>query len=110
MLKGKYVALRAIEKDDLPHLLEWRNKPEYRKDFREFRELSMVQQLSWYENIILKDQKTIMFSIVDLKNRRLLGACGLCYINWVDRNADLSIYISSDNLYIDRTSMPPIPP
>jgi RimJ/RimL family protein N-acetyltransferase len=101
MLKGKYVSLRAVEKDDLSHLLEWRNKPEYRKYFREFRELSMAQQHSWYENIVLKDQKTIMFSIVDLKSRRLLGACGLCYINWVDRNADLSIYIGADNLYID---------
>jgi RimJ/RimL family protein N-acetyltransferase len=101
MLKGKYVGLRAIEKDDLPCLLEWRNNPEYRKYFREYRELGMGQQYSWYENILLKDQRTIMFSIIDLKNRRLLGACGLCYINWIDRNADLSIYIGADNLYID---------
>ena len=61
MLKGKYVTIRAIEKDDLPHLLEWRNKPEYRKYFREFRELSMVQQHSWYENIVLKDKKASCF-------------------------------------------------
>ncbi|MFZ3138508.1 MAG: GNAT family protein [Thermodesulfovibrionales bacterium] len=106
MLKGKYVGLRAIEKDDLPYLLEWRNNPEYRKYFREYRELGMGQQYSWYEDIVLKDQKTIMFSIIALKSRRLLGACGLCYINWIDRNADLSIYIGADNLYIDKKYAP----
>ncbi len=30
-----------------------------------------------------------------------MGACGLCYINWVNRSADFSIYIGADNLYID---------
>ena len=30
-----------------------------------------------------------------------MGACGLCYINWVDRSADLSIYLGADDLYID---------
>lgn len=101
MLKGKYVGLRAIEKDDLPVLLEWRNNPEYRKYFREYRELGMDKQYAWYEKVVLDDYKTIMFSIIETKNRRLLGACGLCYINWIDRNADISIYIGADGLYID---------
>ena len=101
MLKGKYVGLRAIERSDLPQLLEWRNRPEYRQYYREYRELSFTNQEKWYENIVLNDPKTIMFSIIDLSNQELMGACGLCYINWIDRNADFSIYIGADNLYID---------
>ena len=31
----------------------------------------------------------------------LLGACGLCYIDWVNGSADFSIYIGKDDLYID---------
>jgi len=100
MIKGQKTYLRAIEEGDLKQLLEWRNKPNLRKYFREYRELSWDQQIWWYENIVLKDDKVRMFSILD-HNKNLLGACGLCYINWVDRNADFSIYLGADDLYID---------
>ncbi len=101
MLKGEIVGLRAIEKEDLPQLLEWRNRPEYRRYFREYRELGMEQQTGWFESMVLKDHRTIMFAIVDLADMRLIGASGLCYIDWVNRSADFSIYIGADNLYID---------
>lgn len=101
MLKGAFVGLRAIERQDLPQLLEWRNRPEYRRYFREYRELSTDNQKEWYESIVLKDHCTRMFSIIEVSTNRLLGACGLCYIDWVNRTADFSIYIGLDNLYID---------
>lgn len=100
MIKGQKTYLRAIEEGDLKQLLEWRNKPNLRKYFREYRELSWDQQIWWYENIVLKDDKVRMFSILD-EDKKLLGACGLCYINWVDRNADFSIYLGADDIYID---------
>ena len=101
MLKGSFVGLRAIERADLSILLEFRNKPEYRRYFREYRELSMENQNVWYEENVMKDSKTIMFSIIELESNRLLGACGLCHIDWINKNADFSIYIGADNLYID---------
>ena len=42
-----------------------------------------------------------MFSIKSVEDHSLLGACGLCYINWVHRNADLSLYIGWNDEYID---------
>ena len=45
-----------------------------------------------------------MFGIVDTESSDLIGACGLTYINWVHRHADLSIYIGKDDIYIDTTS------
>lgn len=101
MLTGEYVGLMAIEEKDLDQLLEWRNNPNLRKYFREYRELSDANQKLWYSEKITKDPNTIMFSIVDLENNRLLGACGLCYIDWKNRNADFSLYIGIDELYID---------
>jgi RimJ/RimL family protein N-acetyltransferase len=106
VLKGKYVGLRVIEKDDLPVLLEWRNKPEYRRYFREYRELNSAFQDAWYEKTVLNDPSIMMFAIIDLHNNRLIGACGLSYINWINRNADFSIYIGADNLYIDEKYAP----
>ncbi|MFZ5571679.1 MAG: GNAT family N-acetyltransferase [Thermodesulfobacteriota bacterium] len=106
MLKGACTGLRAVEKSDLEQLLRWRNQPEFRKFFREYRELNMTQQHIWYETSCLKDDHTIMFSIVELPTMRLLGAAGLCRINWIDRNADFSIYIGADGVYIDSRFAP----
>ncbi len=101
MLEGELTGLRAIESDDLPQLLEWRNKPRFRRYFRENRELGMNQQQMWYDKVVLGDPAVRMFAIQELATGSLIGAAGLCYINWVDRNADFSIYIGKDDLYID---------
>ncbi|WP_068778976.1 GNAT family N-acetyltransferase [Paenibacillus sp. GM2] len=101
MLKGLYTGLRAIEREDLDKLLSWRNIPEFRRYFREYRELSTSNQNDWFEKIVLKDMNTIMFAIEELSSGELLGASGLCYIDWINKSADFSIYIGKDNLYID---------
>ena len=101
MLKDDLIGLRAIEQNDLEQLLSWRNRPEFRRHFREYRELSFEQQKNWYQEKVLNDPKTCMFAIVDLESNLLLGACVLCYLDWINRSADFSIYIGHDCLYID---------
>lgn len=101
MLKGKVVGLRAVEREDLNSLLDWRNQPEFRRFFREYRELNMDNQTMWFDSKVLRDEHTRMFSIVELNTGELIGACGLCYIDWPNRCADFSIYIGKNNLYID---------
>lgn len=106
MLKGVQVALRAVEREDLNQLLEWRNNPNLRQYFREFRELSQYNQELWFENKVIQDPNTIMFSIIEMENKKLLGACGVCYIDWINRSADFSIYIGHHDLYIDQVFAP----
>lgn len=101
MIKGKKVYLSAIEESDLEQLRQWRNLPEYRKHFREYREISTTMQSKWFNNVVNNDNSTIMFSIHDIETNELLGCCGLCYINWVHRYSDLSLYIGKDECYID---------
>lgn len=101
MIKGNLVHLVTIERSDLPQLMRWRNMPEYRKHFREYREINSDMQNNWYENKVLNDPSTIMFAIRSNKDDSLLGCCGLCYINWVHRNADLSLYVGWKECYID---------
>lgn len=101
MLKGKNIGLRAIEECDLKQLLEWRNQPEYRRFFREYRELNSLNQKMWFETKILQDKNTEMFAIIEMETETLIGACGLCYIDWINRNADFSIYIGAKHAYID---------
>ncbi len=106
MLKGDHVGLRAIERADLPALLEFRNRPHFRRFFREYRELSAEHQNVWYEKLVMGDPGTRMFAIEQLSTARLLGACGLCYIDFFNRSADFSIYIGADDLYIDEVFAP----
>jgi RimJ/RimL family protein N-acetyltransferase len=101
MIKGRKVQLVAVEREHLKQLLAWRNKPEFRKHFREYRELSMAQQNRWYEEKVLNDPTTLMFSICDADNGELLGCCGLVYIHWVCKHADLSLYVGWKDSYID---------
>lgn len=101
MICGEKVLLKSVEPNDLEQLRAWRNLPEYRKHFREYREISTQMQQRWYENSVVNDNKTLMFAVRDRKTDVLLGCCGLCYINWVGRHADLSLYIGKDECYID---------
>ena len=101
MIKGQYVHLRALEKNDLPLLMQWRNNPNMRKFFRETDEINTVNQLKWFESVVAKNSVHKMFAIVKNDTEELMGACGLCYIDWVNRSADFSIYLGYNNLYID---------
>lgn len=101
MISGEFVNLRAITREDLEPLRLWRNKPEMRRFFREYREISPEMQHNWFENSVLKDPSVRMFAIERKSDGALMGACGLCYIDPINRNADFSIYLGLDDIYID---------
>lgn len=101
MIKGDKVGLRALEKEDLKYLRDWRNKEDFRRNFREVRELSLTDQEKWFESIQNTKHINFMFTIVDLESNEPIGAAGLLYINWINRSADFSFYIGKDDIYID---------
>jgi len=70
MIRGKRVRLRAIEPSDLEQLLLWRNRPDFRRYFREYRELSIAHQQKWYVDKVVNDPSTRMFSICLLYTSR----------------------------------------
>lgn len=105
MIYGKKIYLDTIEQEDLEQLRIWRNNPEYRKYFREYQEISRDMQKNWYQTKVIKDDKTLMFAIREIESNELVGCCGLCYINWVNKNADVSIYIGKNKVYIDNEGM-----
>ncbi|MDD3173215.1 MAG: GNAT family N-acetyltransferase [Herbinix sp.] len=102
MKRGEKVYLSAIEREDLTLLMKWRNIEDFKKHFREYLEINTELQDKWYQNKVLNDPTTIMFSIKRVDDDELLGCCGLCYINWVHRHADLSLYIGYHEEYIDK--------
>jgi hypothetical protein len=97
MLEGKYVKLRSLEEDDLKALREWRNSKHVRKTTREYRLLDMIHQRKWFESIHASNPpREMMFGIAN-KNNKLIGVTGLTYIDWKNRHAEISIYLSKEN-------------
>ena len=96
MFEGKFVTLRALEKEDLPSLKEWRNSLHVRKSTREYKLLNMINQKNWFESIHQSNPpKDIMFGILN-KRKKLIGVTGLTYIDWKNRNSEISIYFSTE--------------
>lgn len=92
MIEGSIVNFRALERKDLRQLRDWRNADFMRKASREYRLLSMEHQKRWFDSLFTKTPENIMFGIVDKKGK-LIGVCGLTWIDWKNSKAEASIYI-----------------
>lgn len=101
MIKGNLVGLRSVEKEDLLLFRDWRNIINFRKHFREVRELSLLDQEEWLESLQTTKHINFMFTIIDLKSGKPIGAAGLLYVNWINRSGDFSFYIGENESYID---------
>ncbi len=111
MLAGAHTLLRAIEEADLEPLRAWRNQPRLRRYFREHREISAAMQRRWFDTKVLADPSTRMFAVCERgatpdEPGRLLGAAGVCWIDWRNRSGDFSLYLGADGLYIDAVFAP----
>ncbi len=96
MLEGKLVKFRSLEVEDLPKLRDWRNSKQVKRTTREYRLLNMFNQKNWFESLHKNNPPIdIMFGILDKKGK-LIGVCGLTYIDWKNRNAEISIYLSGE--------------
>lgn len=94
MIEGKYVNLRALEDSDLSMLKKWRNDKKNRIHTREYRLLNMINQKNWFESIHTENPpKAIMFGVIS-KKHDLIGVCGLTYIDWKNKHAEISIILS----------------
>lgn len=97
MLKGRKIYLSSVEEESIEKLRLWRNQPELRKFFREFREINKEMQSRWFVNKVIEDPNQVNFEIHDLESEKLIGHCGLYYINWIHRHAEFGIYIGDQD-------------
>jgi len=105
MIIGEKVILEEIDPDNIETLRQWRNDPELRKHFREFRDISKQMQKNWYEE---RGNGTnpnhIYFQIMERVSeekrgplnpleRELVGCVGLHYIDWRIRSAEFGVFL-----------------
>jgi len=93
MLRGKKIHLTSVERESLEQMRNWRNQPEMRKYFREYREISKDMQENWYTKRVQSDREQVNFEIHENNTGALIGHCGLYYIDWLHRHAEFGIYV-----------------
>ena len=88
------IELCQLEQGNLATLRDWRNQPNIRERCREYRLLNMLNQERWWEQMTL-DPHIEMFGI--RVPNVLVGVCGLTSIHWVNRTAEVSIYVGHED-------------
>ena len=86
------IKFRAIEREDLPTLRDWRN--ELKDLFRQYRYLNMENQEQWFGGLT-NDNSQVMYAVTNMEGL-LIGVAGWYNIDWLNRHADLSIYIGGE--------------
>tara|TARA_A100001391_G_C4963794_1_gene250721 strand:+ start:166 stop:696 length:531 start_codon:yes stop_codon:yes gene_type:complete len=101
----KSISLVPIELEDIETIRKWRNNQNIQKYLREYRLFSKYQKKEWYSSMI-KDNKFEMFLIKDNNRKESVGVCGVTYIDWVNRHADIHLYIGTEEVWIDNFYCP----
>jgi UDP-4-amino-4,6-dideoxy-N-acetyl-beta-L-altrosamine N-acetyltransferase len=87
VIVGKRVQLRALEREDLPLLVKWRNDPEIYQYFYEQEPLSLVMQQAWFEKLLQKPDERL-WMIETREAGQAIGTVGLVHIDWRNRKAE----------------------
>ena len=106
MLVGKKVVLESVAPESIEQFRLWRNDPQLRRYFREYRDITPDQQLTWYQTrgnnsspehvffqVMSKDQLAPTEELA-VERRYLIGCCNLSYIDFRLRNAEFGVYLS----------------
>ena len=104
MIAGKKVILREIEPEDIEWLREQRNDPSMRRYFREWKDITKAKQEAWYESRgNNSDPNHVYFKILMKREgnhgevfTRLVGCCGLHYVDWRLRSAEFGVFLSKE--------------
>jgi diamine N-acetyltransferase len=107
MIYGERIRLRAVEKPDLPHFVEWLNDPEVYDGLLIHNPLSLTEEEGWYERMLMRPAQQHVMAI-DVKQGladqgepvwRMIGSLAFDDIDWRNRAAELGIMIGDKSFW-----------
>jgi len=97
MITGKLVTLSKPKREDMQILLDWRNNPENRKYFREYKESNLEDQLIWYEKSVMNDPSWHHFVVKPIDNQdKIIGVVLLNHIHPIYRTGEFGITLGDE--------------
>jgi RimJ/RimL family protein N-acetyltransferase len=100
MFSGELVTLGPIQREYLPHYVEWLNDWQVRRFLAPTlpHPYTMQDEEDWF-NRQRSDQDSRIFAILTRAEGKLLGNCGLHRIDWANRHAVLGIFIGDQSYW-----------
>lgn len=97
MIIGKTIRLRAIERYDLPHFVEWLNDPEVRRNLLVSIPLSQAQEDGWFERTLNRppEEQPLGIEVQTTEGWHLVGNCSFFDIDSRNRSAEIGIFIGN---------------
>lgn len=90
------IILRPIEQEDLNYLVKWRNDEDIFSQLGGgYFPVSKTEMAQWMPNFCKNDKANVRF-IIQMENKPV-GYISLTNINYINRNAELGIYLGEQN-------------
>lgn len=101
MITGERLRLRAVTHDDLPQFVAWLNDPEVRDGLGLIFPLAIEDENKWFEGVQNRQpaEKPFAIEIMENDSWHLAGTCSLFDIDWINRIAELGIFIGNKALW-----------
>lgn len=98
MREGQKVSLRSLRQDDMAVLYKWINDPDVIKYTNTFKPVSEMEQKIWFQS--LPEHKDQIVLGIELRNdKKLIGTCGLYFIDYQNRAAEVRIKIGAKSYW-----------
>lgn len=97
MIDGEKTRLRAIEREDIPHFVEWLNDPEVAYYLGRLPLLSRADEEHWFEETVRDERHRIL--AIDTLEGVHIGSIGLHNLDWRNSSAELGIMIGDKNYW-----------
>jgi RimJ/RimL family protein N-acetyltransferase len=101
MIYARRIRLRAAEREDIPQFVDWLNDPEVRQFLLLNLPISRVEEEGWFERMIKSppQEHVLVIEAQTGDSWKPIGNTGLTDINWVDRNAEIGIFIGEKDYW-----------
>lgn len=88
MIIGKNLIFRAIERDDLKQIVEWRNLNDVNKYFFEHEPLSLSMQEIWFNKYLNNINNEKVWIVQEVESIKSIGTVGVYNIDYRSRNCE----------------------
>jgi len=107
MIQGERIRLRAVEREDLPMLLQWVNDPDVKKGIGVYLPLSMADEEDWFNKVRerIPEERNLVIEIrtpaqdTDEVSWMMIGACGFFNYDTRNRSAEFGIMIGKKSFW-----------
>jgi RimJ/RimL family protein N-acetyltransferase len=95
MIYSNRLRLRAAEREDLPRFVRWLNDPEVIRNLSLTHPLSQASEEKWFQANLERHpaEQVLVIEVKTADDWKPIGNISLMDIHWVDRNAEIGIFI-----------------